>query len=115
MGRPRKNKVGDYAAKLVEEISFHMSQDLARSIQASQDAYRDELNTLRGEVLALRKEVELLTRKSGKGKPKDKLGRWVPGGPGRPPKDAAERVAAFAERANLPIAAPKKPPSRSRK
>ncbi|MEE2902523.1 MAG: hypothetical protein VYC39_09340 [Myxococcota bacterium] len=29
------------------------------------------------------------------------LGRWVPGGPGRPPKDAAERIAAFTKKSEM--------------
>lgn len=114
MGRPRKNKVGEYASMLADEITFHMGRELLASIQASQSAYRDELASLRSEVVALQRQVDALSRRARTGKPKDKIGRWVPGGPGRPPKDAAERVAAFAARANPPAESKKRGTGRRR-
>jgi hypothetical protein len=87
--------VGELASRLVEEIAFHVGRDLARSVSASQDTYREEVATLRAEVRDLRKKIDTISRTRRVKGGRSKLGRWVPGGPGRPPKDAAERIAAF--------------------
>lgn len=97
MGRPRKNRVGEYAELLAEELAHQLKQEMQKIIVADRKAYRDEISALRSEVRKLTKQVETLSKKSSRsGKPR--VGKWVPGGPGRPPKDAAERIAAFENR-----------------
>lgn len=99
MGRPRKNKVGEYAANLADELLFHVNKELAATMAASHEAYRAEVAVLRAEVVALRREVAELAKKQRPTKAvRSKIGKWVPGGPGRPPKDAEERVAAFTKK-----------------
>lgn len=97
MGRPRKNRVGEYAELLVDELAHQLKQELQKTIAENRKAYRDEISTLRSEVRKLAKQVETLTKKTSRGG-KQRVGKWVPGGPGRPPKDAAERIAAFENR-----------------
>lgn len=95
MGRPRKNRVGEYAAALSEELSYHLEREIVRAIAEAQEVYRQELNELRQEIRQLSKRVDAL----GKKRPsRSKVGKWVPGGPGRPPKDAEDRIAAFEAR-----------------
>lgn len=96
MGRPRKNRVGEYAAALGEELSYHLQREVTKAVEASQEAYREEIASLRQELRVLTQRVEALAKKS-KGA-RSKVGRWVPGGPGRPPKDAEDRIAAFESR-----------------
>jgi hypothetical protein len=112
MARPRKNRVGELAARLIEEVSFRMGHDVARAVLEAQREYRIEVTALRQEVRELRRQLELLGRSAGpRSKGRVRLGRWVPGGPGRPPKDAVERVAAFAEARGLSSSS-RKPASR---
>lgn len=96
MARPKKNRTSEYAALLAEELAASLGRELRRSIAAAQDAQRREIAALRSEVRRAMRRLEAL--RDRRPKPRAKLGRWVPGGPGRPPKDAAERVAAFAKR-----------------
>ena len=98
MGRPRKNRVGEYAGLLAEELAFHLSKELNLQIVDSQAEYRKEIEGLRGEIKELQRQIESLQSRSKAHKNKPKLGKWVPGGPGRPPKNAEERVAAFSQR-----------------
>ena len=100
MARPRKNRIGEYAAQLAEEIAFHMGKDLMGTVAESQEAYQKEIAELRAEIRSLKRQVDVLSRKNRSPKQKTKVGRWVPGGPGRPPKDAAERIAAFSSRSS---------------
>ena len=96
MGRPRKNRVGEYAAALGEELSYHLQREVARAVEESQKVYLEEIASLRQEIRGLSQRVEALSKKS-KGS-RSRVGRWVPGGPGRPPKDAEDRIAAFEAR-----------------
>lgn len=96
MGRPRKNRLGEYAQLLGEELQRQLEEELGRLIQESQAAYVRELQTLRQEVRTLSKQVEVLAKRAKA--PKPKVGKWVPGGPGRPPNDALDRIAAFEAR-----------------
>lgn len=96
MGRPRKNRINEYAELLGQEISQQLGTEMARAIAESQRLVRAEIERLRGEIRALEQRVDGLSQ--GRRTRSARLGRWVPGGPGRPPKDAAERVAAFASR-----------------
>jgi len=98
MGRPRKNRVGEYAAALAEEFSHHLARDLAKTVEASQEEQRREFLALREEVAKLEAQVRALEKRVRQGRARPKVGKWVPGGPGRPPKDAAERIAAFKAR-----------------
>lgn len=68
-------------------------EDLERLMQTQHAAYQQEIAALRKEVSALTRQVEVLAKQTKA--PKPKVGKWVPGGPGRPPKDANERIAAF--------------------
>ncbi|MCC7380418.1 MAG: hypothetical protein IT384_01205 [Deltaproteobacteria bacterium] len=96
MARPKKNRTSEYAALLAEALAVSLSSELRRAIAAAQDAQRREIAALRSEVRRAMRRLEAMRER--RPKPRTKLGRWVPGGPGRPPKDAAERVAAFAKR-----------------
>ncbi|MEQ8280448.1 MAG: hypothetical protein RMA76_14030 [Deltaproteobacteria bacterium] len=98
MGRPRKNRVGEYAAALGEELSYHMQLEVTKAVEASQKVYLEEIAALRQEIRALSQRVESLGKKA-KGS-RSRVGRWVPGGPGRPPKDAEDRIAAFEARSS---------------
>ena len=93
MGRPRKNRVGEYAAALTEELTRILGSELSHVLETREKAQTEEVAHLERELRALRREVEEL-RKFVKGRRK-KVGHWVPGGPGRPPKDADARIAAF--------------------
>ncbi len=96
MGRPRKNRVGEYAGLLAEELELHLRQEILRTIGESQKLYQAEIEALRAELQKLTRKVDALTKKARGSRAR--VGKWVPGGPGRPPKDAAERIAAFASR-----------------
>ena len=100
MGRPRKDRTQEYAGLLAEEITFHIGKALTKTVEDNLQSYRQEIVALSAEVTALRKQVDDLSRRVRPTKAKPRLGRWVPGGPGRPPKDAAARIAAFAARAD---------------
>lgn len=97
MGRPRKNRLGEYAQSLAEELQRLLAEDLERLLAEQHEAYQREIHGLRKEVQALAKQVETLQKRAKA--PKPKVGKWVPGGPGRPPKDASDRIAAFESRA----------------
>jgi hypothetical protein len=98
MGRPRKNRVGEYAQLLTEELQRQLEEALSQAIAESHAAYAREVQSLRQEVRALTKQVELLADRAKA--PRPKVGKWVPGGPGRPPNDAQDRIAAFESRGN---------------
>lgn len=109
MGRPRKNRVGEYARLLGEELGLQLQQEIIRSVAASQRAYLDELAELRSDLRKLGRRLDALMRRSRS--PRG-VGRWVPGGPGRPPKDAADRIAAFEARTRA-VKGTRKPTRRS--
>lgn len=99
MARPRKNRVGEYAALLAEELGHQLEKQVAPRLAAENAALHAELQTLREEVQSLTRQLEALdARLKPKRRSRPKVGRWVPGGPGRPPKDADERIAAFSQR-----------------
>ena len=100
MGRPRKNRVGEYAGLLAEELAFHLSKELNIQIAENKEEYLHEIGRLRGEIKELQKHVGSLEQRLKNNKARPKLGKWVPGGPGRPPKDAQARVAAFSNRSD---------------
>jgi hypothetical protein len=96
MPRPRKNRVSEYASLLGEELRRQLTKEIALAVRETERPWRQAVEGLRQEVVRLRRELaELGRRRNGR---KQALGRWVPGGPGRPPKDAAQRVAAFTAR-----------------
>ena len=97
MGRPRKNRLGEYAGLLAEELELQLRQEILKIISDNQRAYQAELQALRAEVERLSRKVDAATKKTTRAG-RARVGKWVPGGPGRPPKDAAERIAAFASR-----------------
>jgi hypothetical protein len=97
MARPRKNRLGEYARLLGEEIGAQLSREVSRAITESQRVYHSEIAELRAEIRGLERRIETLSRRATE--PKPRLGKWVPGGPGRPPKDADARIAAFEARA----------------
>ena len=96
MGRPRKNRIGEYATALSDELSYHLQRELRAAVEEAQVGYREEIAVLRQEIRSLTQRVETLSKKSTGGRAR--VGRWVPGGPGRPPKDAEDRIAAFEAR-----------------
>lgn len=96
MGRPRKNRLGEYATLLAAELSTQLGSQLAHALEESARANRAEVAQLRAELRALARQVEAIGKRSRPGKAR--IGKWVPGGPGRPPKDAADRIAAFEAR-----------------
>ncbi len=99
MARPRKNRVGEYAALLAEELGHQLEKRVALRLASENAALHAELQTLREEVQSLTRQLEALdARLKPKRRSRPKVGRWVPGGPGRPPKDAEERIAAFSQR-----------------
>ena len=96
MGRPRKNRIGEYAGLLAEELELQLRQEILKILDESQKAYQEELDELRAEIRTLTKKVDAASKK--RSNTRARVGKWVPGGPGRPPKDAAQRIAAFADR-----------------
>lgn len=98
MARPRKNRSSEYASLLVQELVDQLTKQVAVAVAEALDAQRRQVAELRSEVRALLRRLE--PPKKLPPARRKKLGRWVPGGPGRPPKDAAERIAAFSERAD---------------
>lgn len=113
MARPRKNRTGDYARLLADELSHQLHEEVARALAASQRSHQDELAALRAEIRRLTRRVEALATRDRA--PRARLGRWVPGGPGRPPKDAAARIAAFEARLAQPPAKPTRTSKPSRR
>jgi hypothetical protein len=97
MGRPRKNRIGEYAGLLAEELEVHFKQEILKTIGESQRLYQEQIDELREEIEKLSRKLETATKKT-RAASRARVGKWVPGGPGRPPKDAAERIAAFASR-----------------
>jgi hypothetical protein len=97
MARPRKNRLGEYARLLGEEIGVQLTRELSRAIAENQKAYQAEIAQLRAEIRNLERRIETLSSKTTRGV-RARIGKWVPGGPGRPPKDAAARIAAFEAR-----------------
>ena len=96
MGRPRKNRIGEYAELLAEELQIQLRQEILKTIAESQRAYEAQIDELREEIRKLAKKLDTASKKPRSSRAR--VGKWVPGGPGRPPKDAAERIAAFASR-----------------
>jgi hypothetical protein len=97
MARPRKNRTGDHAHLFAEALAERLASVVREAVSAEQRVYRAELTKLRSELRTLSRRVEALARRRGPARAP--LGRWVPGGPGRPPKDATVRIAAYAARA----------------
>lgn len=99
MARPRKNRVGEYAALLAEELGHQLERRIAVRLAEEHAALSVELQALREQLQATTRRLEALElRLKPKRRNRPKVGRWVPGGPGRPPKDAEERIAAFSQR-----------------
>lgn len=96
MARPRKNRLGDYAQLLGEEFQRILAEQLSQVAEEQHAEYRKELEVLRREVRHLSQQIEILSKRAKA--PKPKVGKWVPGGPGRPPKDAPDRIAAYETR-----------------
>jgi hypothetical protein len=94
MARPKKNRSAEYAAALIEELRTLLAQDMARLLRELERTQIRELARLHSELRALSRRLDHAAQRT----PRVKVGRWVPGGPGRPPKDAAARIAAFTER-----------------
>ena len=94
MGRPRKNRVGEYAALLSEEVLRQFQESMSAEVDRALDEALVRIESLENQVRSLERKLDQAT----KAKIKEPLGRWVPGGPGRPPKEAEERVAAFRKR-----------------
>lgn len=114
MARPRKNRIGDYARLLGEEIGIQLNREIAKSLAQTRHVFLDELEELRTELRKLSRRLDALTRRNRGARPS--LGKWVPGGPGRPPKDALDRIAAFESRAQrTPAPKPGRPPRAPRK
>ncbi|MBI2375757.1 MAG: hypothetical protein HYV07_17305 [Deltaproteobacteria bacterium] len=103
MPRPRKNRIAEYAARLAEELAFQLSRELARNVQVLEAAQRRQLSVLEDDLRTLRKTIVKLERRRST-KKRSNVGRWVPGGPGRPPKDAEKRVLAYVEKKGAPAA-----------
>ena len=96
MARPRKNRVGEYAGLLGEELQAQLSQEIRRALRDADRPWLEAIAALRAEVARLRRRVAELSRRPILAK--RSVGRWVPGGPGRPPKDAPQRIAAYQAR-----------------
>jgi hypothetical protein len=96
MGRPRKNRIGEYAGLLAEEVEIQLRQEIMKMMGDHHRTYLAEIDALRAEIERLSRKVEAAAKKPKVGR--SRVGKWVPGGPGRPPKDAADRIAAFASR-----------------
>jgi hypothetical protein len=96
MARPRKNRIGEYARLLGQELERLLGRAVSDTVAETQRGYQLEVAALRAEIRQLGRRLDSIARRPVKRRAA--LGRWVPGGPGRPPKDAADRVAAFAEK-----------------
>lgn len=96
MGRPRKDRIGQHAGEFASELRRLLSADLTQAVEEVLSRHERELATLRRSLAALERRVENLAERQRN--TRGKVGRWVPGGPGRPPKDAAARIAAFHQR-----------------
>lgn len=99
MARPRKNRVGEYASLLAEELGHQLEKRVALRLAETHAGLSAELLALKEELEAMTQRLEAMeARLKPKRRSRPKVGRWVPGGPGRPPKDAEERIAAFSQR-----------------
>lgn len=87
-------RFGEYALLAADELRRWMAAELERTTRVALSAQRAELDALRLEIQALRRQLDRAQRP----RRVRKIGRWVPGGPGRPPKDAVARAEAFAAR-----------------
>jgi hypothetical protein len=96
MPRPRKNRVGEYAGLLGEELQVQLAAEVRRAVRDADRPWLEAIAALRAEIAQLRRRVAELSRRPVLAK--RTVGRWVPGGPGRPPKDAPARIAAFQTR-----------------
>ena len=97
MGRPRKNKTNQFAVALAEEIELQNESRINFRIRQERLFFMEKIFSLSEYVEKLESRIEKLESLIQK-QQRAPLGRWVPGGPGRPPKDAAERIAAFAKK-----------------
>ena len=97
MGRPRKNKTNQFALALAEEIELQNESRINLRIRDERLFFMEKIFGLTEYVKKLESRIDKLESIIQK-QQRTPLGRWVPGGPGRPPKDAAERIAAFTKR-----------------
>ena len=97
MGRPRKNKTNQFAIALAEEIEHQNDVRINFRIREERLFFMEKIFGLTEYIEKLESRVSKLEEQIKK-QQKVPLGRWVPGGPGRPPKDAAERIAAFTKK-----------------
>lgn len=97
MGRPRKDRISEHAGHFAEELRRLLGSDFSAAVQELRATHQKELAALRKTVASLERRVDALMERDRRSR--SKLGRWVPGGPGRPPKDAAARIAAFKAKA----------------
>lgn len=97
MGRPRKIRFGEYTALAAEELRLWLSTEIDQAVRAALAEQRREITAVRSELAALSRQLE-----RAKPRRRRKIGRWVPGGPGRPPKDAVARAEAFTARQRKP-------------
>jgi hypothetical protein len=93
MPRPRKNRLGEYAGLLGEELQLQLGAEIRRALREADRPWLEAIASLRAEVATLRRRVTELSRRPIIAR--RSVGRWVPGGPGRPPKDAPDRIAAY--------------------
>lgn len=93
MPRPRKNRVGEYAGLLGEELQIQLGVEIRRAMREADRPWLEAIASLRAEVAMLRRRMAELARRPIVAR--RAVGRWVPGGPGRPPKDATKRIASF--------------------
>ena len=97
MGRPRKNKTNQFAVALAEEIELQNESRINFRLRQERGFFMEKIFGLTEYVEKLESRIQKLESVIQRQQQRP-LGRWVPGGPGRPPKDAAERIAAFTKR-----------------
>jgi hypothetical protein len=95
VGRPRKNRVGEYAGLLGEAVSGQISQEMGQALAKLERTFQVEMAKIHAEVRLVNRRMEALERRNAA---RPRVGKWVPGGPGRPPKDADSRIQAFRTR-----------------
>lgn len=98
MGRPRKNRTGEYAGLLAEELAHQITKAVNDRIEQLAVDHGREVAALKGQIAGLEKKLEGLAKGLRSESKRTNIGHWVPGGPGRPPKDAEARVEAFQSR-----------------
>lgn len=100
MGRPRKNKTNQFAIALAEEIEHQNDVRINFRIKQERLFFMEKIFGLTEYIEKLEDRISKLESQLDK-RQRVPIGRWVPGGPGRPPKDAAERIAAFAKKTEM--------------